>query len=215
MISIKGIAKKPITDATASSDDVGFNKVFYNNNGRQVGSSKYIPSKKYQLSVSASDVSATTSIKVNYVYMYSSNHMSGVFELYSDSDYGSGTTTFIDPLYLYNYTELGKSFFPIKSINVDIPPNLYTTINLGVSTYNLRIYVNRNPSCTFSGNICLNTYVKKKSSVNDPNLFIGYTNGTITEIGIGYYSGSTGNDVTYKGKSSGYDFNVEILTMEE
>lgn len=38
MIGIKGIAKKPIVDATATSEDVKSGKVYYNNNGRSVGS---------------------------------------------------------------------------------------------------------------------------------------------------------------------------------
>ena len=57
MIGIKGIAKKPIIDATASSEDVVSGKVFYNNYGKQEGTiSKdlcykeitiYIPKNKY------------------------------------------------------------------------------------------------------------------------------------------------------------------------
>ena len=57
MIGIKGIAKKPIIDATASSEDVISGKVFYNNHGKQEGIiSKdlcykeitiYIPKNKY------------------------------------------------------------------------------------------------------------------------------------------------------------------------
>lgn len=57
MIGIKGIAKKPIIDATASSEDVISGKVFYNNHGKQEGAiSKdlcykeitiYIPKNKY------------------------------------------------------------------------------------------------------------------------------------------------------------------------
>ena len=57
MIGIKGISKKPIIDATASSEDVISGKVFYNNHGKQEGTiSKdlcykeitiYIPKNKY------------------------------------------------------------------------------------------------------------------------------------------------------------------------
>mgnify|MGYP006910405710 CR=1 FL=1 len=37
MIGIRGIAKKPITDATATADDIVSGKIAYNNNGRVVG----------------------------------------------------------------------------------------------------------------------------------------------------------------------------------
>lgn len=37
MISVKGVAKKPITDATANPENVLASKIFYNNNGYQVG----------------------------------------------------------------------------------------------------------------------------------------------------------------------------------
>lgn len=37
MIGIKGVAKKPITDATANPENVLASKIFYNNNGYQVG----------------------------------------------------------------------------------------------------------------------------------------------------------------------------------
>lgn len=42
MIGIKGIAKKPITDATAVADDVKRGKIFYNNSGKKIGT--YRPS---------------------------------------------------------------------------------------------------------------------------------------------------------------------------
>ena len=37
MIGIRGIAKRPITDATATADDIKSGKIAYNNNGRVVG----------------------------------------------------------------------------------------------------------------------------------------------------------------------------------
>lgn len=61
MIGIKGVAKKPIIDATANPEDVSSGKIFYNNNGRCTGtmgsdmvlhkSSITIPSNSYAVAL--------------------------------------------------------------------------------------------------------------------------------------------------------------------
>lgn len=55
MIGIKGIAKKPITDATAYPGDVFSGQIFYNNSGRAVGT--------YSPSVSSLEISTRIDIK--------------------------------------------------------------------------------------------------------------------------------------------------------
>ena len=60
MIGIKGIAKKPIVDATANPEDVTSGKVFYNNSGKVVGTSNNIFKilASYQLNIPKNAVSA-------------------------------------------------------------------------------------------------------------------------------------------------------------
>ena len=67
MIGIKGIAKKPITDATASSNDVIAGKVFYNNDGRIVGDlgKDSILYKRSIIIPAATYTSKSSSIKIN------------------------------------------------------------------------------------------------------------------------------------------------------
>lgn len=55
MIGIRGIAKKPIIDATAGTGDVKRGKIFYNNSGRKIGT--------YQPSVSSLETNVRISIK--------------------------------------------------------------------------------------------------------------------------------------------------------
>lgn len=74
MIGIKGIAKKPIIDATANPENVMSGKVFYNNSGKRSGtlrSSDILTSKIYTF---AQGTYETGTSKGNIYYTYSSSN---------------------------------------------------------------------------------------------------------------------------------------------
>ena len=56
MIGIKGIAKKPITDATANASDIVYGKIAYGNNGRIVGTHTESGSVITDATATASDI---------------------------------------------------------------------------------------------------------------------------------------------------------------
>lgn len=56
MIGIKGIAKKPITDATANASDIVYGKIAYGNNGRIVGTHTESGSVITDATAAASDI---------------------------------------------------------------------------------------------------------------------------------------------------------------
>ena len=74
MIGIKGVAKKPIIDATANSENVMSGKVFYNNSGKRTGtlrSSDVLTSQIYTFPEGTYDTKSYT----NDVYhTYSSSY---------------------------------------------------------------------------------------------------------------------------------------------
>lgn len=90
MIGIKGIAKKPITDATAVANDVKRGKIFYNNSGKKIGT--------YQPSVSSLEKNVRIPIKKGS-YPYSDPYESNTIWVNSlsrtirDSKEGSGILT--------------------------------------------------------------------------------------------------------------------------
>lgn len=68
MIGIKGISKKPITDATAVSSDIISGKVAYNNSGRVVGSiSNSSVLKEFTIHIEKGTYTNTTS-NISYTY---------------------------------------------------------------------------------------------------------------------------------------------------
>ena len=80
MIGIKGIAKKPIIDATANPEDVVSGKVFYNNNGKYEGTlqlSEYVKIKSIEVPIkraTLSNVSVKTVISL-HLFTPNSSHL--------------------------------------------------------------------------------------------------------------------------------------------
>lgn len=72
MVGIKGIAKKPITDATATPEDVISGQVFYNNDGKQIGTLSYSHPKTISIDVEAV-IKLTGYIGNIYILMSSTN----------------------------------------------------------------------------------------------------------------------------------------------
>ena len=60
MIGIKGVAKKPILDATAKPEDVASGKIFYNNSGKCIGSATVDQSKTFDIHLSWSQLNTTS-----------------------------------------------------------------------------------------------------------------------------------------------------------
>lgn len=80
MIGIKGIAKKPIIDATANPEDVASGKIFYNNSGKTVGTSKSIL-KEFTVTVPSGTYTSTTT-QTTYTCLKGNLAFCAVYEKY-------------------------------------------------------------------------------------------------------------------------------------
>lgn len=91
MIGIKGVAKKPITDATAVSSDIISGKVAYNNSGRVVGLiSNSSVLKEFTIHIEKGTYTNTTS---NISYTYPKGYVSMIDMDNSFGDLGIQCTT--------------------------------------------------------------------------------------------------------------------------
>lgn len=69
MIGIKGIAKKPITDATATTENVLSKKIFYNNSGKQTGTmSQSLILSKYSITIPSGNYTSSTNNCSSHIY---------------------------------------------------------------------------------------------------------------------------------------------------
>ena len=122
MIGIKGISKKPITDATANSENVMTGKVFYNNSGKRTGtlrSSDVLTSQIYTFPEGTYDTSSYT----NSVYdTYSSS--------YNDSKLPNGLCV-EDSVSKRSIRYVGDLCF---NVNINVSKILYFTFGNGESS---------------------------------------------------------------------------------
>lgn len=170
MIGIKGIAKKPIIDATADAVDVMTGKVCYNNSGKIVGTLNPIISShlSYQLSI-PKDTSYTDSVYGDTPSISGNTY----YAIPLDSSYNNMTFFVSEPF----YTRPGVSSncatwgYLIRSIDINIPGTKYNAIILDMVT----------------GNINLRIYISESLSHNDENIFIRLDNGIYDETDIDGY----------------------------
>lgn len=169
------IVEKPITDATAVPSDVAKGKVFYNNNGRQVGSGNVYTEKNFTISVN--DKSSNTDIGTLPKFN-SSNDI--LLWLYADSDGGSGDSTVpsAHQIYytdIYNLSEIPKEIW-IEFKNKKYPiygDGYYINIayHVQLSTYGgySRSLVRYSPE---KNAICVTNYTHR--GVKSINMTVGY-----------------------------------------
>lgn len=210
MIGIKGIAKKPIVDATAKPIDVQKGKVFYNNSGKQSGEFPIAINFSYELQVKITQ-RGTTQINGSYGRIYSDKQYEG----YSHFNYAESEdfhtlcllrcTTYTSPSYSTNQ-------YVIKSLAVNISKDTPFIMDLQCSSGNssklLRFIVPNvtedawnskyNPSSIMMYEICTQT-----PSYQLVNIYFKFntTTGTITEIGF------CNDTILY---SEGFTFNLKI-----
>lgn len=149
MIGIKGIAKKPITDATAVADDVKRGKIFYNNSGKKIGT--------YQPSVSSLEQIVRFTVPAGeYPNRYGAKDVKidgisrNIYESYSilttgDGKDGSPSVNYSGQIYYYDTSKMLEFKFP-TGVNycseIKIPHNSvyqYTTIPLELY---INVYIN-------------------------------------------------------------------------
>lgn len=132
MIGIKGIAKKPILDATANPEDVASGKVFYNNSGKVVGTSNSIFKilASYQLNIPKNAVSGdmvygrTASVSGYSYYRLPLYQSSNGLLMYVGSPYyirpGGGNSVWNTWGYLIRSVTISTLNIDYKSIIVDM-----------------------------------------------------------------------------------------------
>lgn len=121
MIGIKGIAKKPITDATANAADVASGKVFYNNDGKQIGTGTLDDTKSY--------VAKVTSFGDN-----SSSFNRNTVDFY----YANPTTKSFEKIYITSYDDCGGYYADVTL------PKFSRLVGIGINgiRYNLSMSTN-------------------------------------------------------------------------
>ena len=121
MIGIKGVAKKPITDATATTADVKSGKVFYNNQGKCSGT---LPSelcyKEITMNLSSGNHSYDTIGNVWEVNFTSSTVLSTGVTLLSSCDRGAGNSNG------YNYSQFTETYL---ETNIPVTNVAYMMLN--------------------------------------------------------------------------------------
>ena len=174
MIGIKGVAKKPVTDATATSDDVSNGKIFYNNDGRQVGSSSGMSLlKSYRITMDLGTLVGSSPIKYEDSYLATTSSIKGNNSInISDSSWSTG-------YFCPERRGTSQDGYIIKSISIDsyTPKNTCTILTLqmlGSGNSIKRIYIG-SPRSAVSGN-----YAIKFGSYD--GLLLTYTDGVLKSV---------------------------------
>ena len=167
MIGIKGIAKKPIIDATADASDVMTGKVFYNNSGKIVGTLSPILSSQasYQLSIPKG------ATKTDMVYGDTPTISGNIhYAIPVESDYNNTTFFVSEPFYKRpsSSSNCATWGYLIRSININSTDIKYNGIILDMVT----------------GVIKIRIYVSESLSHNDENIFIRFDKGIYDETDI-------------------------------
>lgn len=214
MIGIKGVAKKPITDATANSIDVQKGKVFYNNSGKQIGEFPITINFSYELQVKITQ-RGSTQINGTYGRIYSDKQYEGYpyFDYSQSEDFH---TLCLLRCAKYVSSTYSTNQYVIKSLAVNISKDTPFIMDLHCNRNNasklLRFIVPNvtedtwnstySPSSIMMYEICSQT-----PSYQLVNIYfkINTTTGTITEIGFcndstAYSEGFTFNLKVYGGK---------------
>lgn len=162
MIGIKGIAKKPITDATANAADVMTGKVCYNNSGKIVGTLSPIISSQssYQLSI-PKGTSYTDSVYGDTPSISGDTH----YAIPLDSSYNNMTFFVSEPFYKQPGVSSNCATWGYLIRSINIPNIKYNGIILDMVT----------------GKINLRIYISESLSHNDENIFIRLENGIYDE----------------------------------
>lgn len=162
-----------INDATASTDDVVNGKIFYNNDGRQIGSANALtPIKRYHLTMESGTLTGDDSVSYRRMYVATDRSTKGnQYINISSSTWCTG----------YAVPESGSTLlngYILKSVTLgpNIAENTYAVLTvrlLGSGNTTKRIYIGKN-SVT-NGEYAI-------SFGSDSGILLSYTNGILAKV---------------------------------